>query len=131
MGVFSLLFSSINEDSATSIKYFIISEPGVWGIGNGCLQDILFRAKIHPKRRVIDVTEDEQCALYDAIRDTLTQMVTLGGRESERDLYGNRGKYVRILDSKTKGKPCPECGTPIEKTQYLGGACYLCSSCQT
>jgi formamidopyrimidine-DNA glycosylase len=127
---FHRLFSSVDEDSATSIKYFIISEPGVWGIGNGCLQDILFRAKIHPRRRVIDVAEDEQRVLYDAIKDTLTRMVASGGRESERDLYGNRGKYVRILDSKTKGKPCPECGTPIKKIQYLGGACYLCPSCQ-
>ena len=49
----------------------------------------------------------------------------------KRIAYGNRGEYVRILDSKTKGKPCPECGTPIEKIQYLGGACYLCPSCQT
>jgi formamidopyrimidine-DNA glycosylase len=128
---FHQLFSLVDKDSATSIKYFVVSEPGVWGIGNGCLQDILFRAKIHPRRRVVDIAEDERRALYDAIKDTLTQMVALGGRESERDLYGNRGKYVRILDSKTKGKPCPECGTPIEKIQYLGGACYLCPSCQT
>jgi len=130
-GYFHRLFGSVDEDSATSIKYFVISEPGVWGIGNGCLQDILFRAKIHPRRRVVDVAEDERRALYDAIKGTLTQMVALGGRESECDLYGNRGGYVRILDGKTTGKPCPECGTPIEKIQYLGGACYLCPSCQT
>jgi formamidopyrimidine-DNA glycosylase len=128
---FHRLFDLVDEDSATSVKYFVISDPGVWGIGNGCLQDILFRAKIHPRRRVVDVAEDEQRALYDAVRDILTQMVALGGRESECDLYGNRGGYVRILDSKTAGQPCPECGTPIEKIQYLGGACYLCPSCQT
>jgi len=128
---FCQLFEPLARDSKASLKYFLISEPGVWGIGNGCLQDILFRAKIHPRRRAVDIAEDEQRALYDAIRDTLTQMVALGGRESECDLYGNRGKYVRILDSKTTGKPCPECGTPIEKIQYLGGACYLCPNCQT
>ena len=128
---FCQLFEPLPQDSKASLKYFLISEPGVWGIGNGCLQDILFRAKIHPRRRVVDIAEDEQRALYDAIKDTLTQMVALGGRESECDLYGNRGKYVRVLDSKSKGNPCPECGTPIEKIQYLGGACYLCPSCQT
>lgn len=124
------LFEEIEEGSSKSIKYFVISKPGVWGIGNGCLQDILFRAKIHPKRRVVDIAEHEQHTLYHAITDTLTQMVELGGRYSERDLYGNRGGYVRILDSKTRGKPCPECGTPIEKIQYLGGACYFCPGCQ-
>jgi formamidopyrimidine-DNA glycosylase len=124
------LFEALDEGSSKSIKYSLISEPGVWGIGNGCLQDILYRAKIHPKRRVVDIGEDEQRALYDAIVDTLSQMIELGGRESERDLYGNRGRYVRILDSKTQSRPCPECGTPIEKTQYLGGAVYFCPSCQ-
>ncbi|MFC1719141.1 zinc-ribbon domain-containing protein [Candidatus Poribacteria bacterium] len=34
------------------------------------------------------------------------------------------------MDSKAKGNPCPECGTPIEKIQYLGGASYFCPSCQ-
>jgi formamidopyrimidine-DNA glycosylase len=128
---FHQLLDQVDEDSATSIKYFIISEPGVWGIGNGYLQDILFRAKIHPRRRIIDVLDREKRALYDAIVGTLKQAVELGGRDTERDLYGNRGGYVSILSSKTKGQPCPECGTPIEKIQYLGGSCYLCPSCQT
>ena len=108
----------------------MISEPGVAGVGNGYLQDILFRAKIHPKRRVVDISEPERRALYDATRETLGQAAELGGRDTERDLYNKRGKYVRILDSRTKGNPCPECGTPIEKTQYLGGAAYFCPSCQ-
>ena len=127
---FQGLFEASDPESAKSIKYLMISEPGVWGIGNGCLQDILFHARIHPKRRVADMSEDEQRALYHAIQGTLTRMVDLGGRDSERDLYGNRGGYVRILDSKTKGQPCPECGTAIENTQYLGGTVYFCTSCQ-
>jgi formamidopyrimidine-DNA glycosylase len=128
---FLRLFDLVERDSATSIKYFIISEPGVWGIGNGYLQDILFQARIHPRRKVVDVDEREKHALYEAIVRTLKQAVALGGRDTECDLYGNRGGYVSILSSKAKGQPCPECGTPIEKIQYLGGSCYLCPSCQT
>ena len=33
------------------MKYFLITEPGVWGVGNGYLQDILLRARIHPRTR--------------------------------------------------------------------------------
>jgi formamidopyrimidine-DNA glycosylase len=127
---FHQLFDLVDKDSATSIKYFIISEPGVWGIGNGYLQDILFRAKIHPRRRVVDVLEREKRALYEAIIETLKRAVELGGRDTECDLYGNHGGYTSILSSKAKGQLCPECGTPIEKIQYLGGSCYLCPSCQ-
>ena len=107
-----------------------ISEPGILGIGNGYLQDILFRAKLHPKRRAIDLAEWERRALYEAIRKTLKQAVDLGGRDTERDLYNRRGGYTRILHAKAKGRPCPECGTLIEKIQYLGGASYFCPSCQ-
>ncbi|MDH5795844.1 MAG: endonuclease VIII [Candidatus Bathyarchaeota archaeon] len=124
------LFGSLEEEDKRSIKYFVISEPGILGVGNGYLQDILFRAKIHPRKRSIDITETEKRALYKAIRTTLKQAVESGGRDTERDLYNHRGGYRRILDSKKVGQPCPECGTPIEKTQYLGGASYFCPNCQ-
>lgn len=124
------LFEELEEEDSRSIKFFIISKPGIWGVGNGYLQDILFRAKIHPRRRAIDIIEEERRALHKAIRETLKQAVDLSGRDTERDLYNRRGGYRRILDSKSVGKPCPECGTPAEKIQYLGGACYLCPSCQ-
>ena len=124
------LFADTDPSSPRSIKYFIVSEPGIWGIGNGCLQDILFRAKLHPRRKVVSIDQDEQRALFDALQETLARIIDLGGRWSERDLFGNRGGYVRLMDSKTKGSPCPECGTPIEKISYLGGSCYLCPGCQ-
>jgi len=125
------LFRGVEPDSSKSCKYFIISEPGIWGVGNGCLQDILYHARIHPRRRVVDIAEDERHALYDALVGTLRQIVDQGGRSSELDLYGNKGGYERILDTTTKGTPCRECGTLIEKAQYLGGAIYFCPTCQT
>ena len=42
------LFDGYGDKDRKSIKFFIISEPGILGIGNGYLQDILFRARIHP-----------------------------------------------------------------------------------
>jgi len=127
---FRQLLEDYEERDKKSIKYFMISGPGILGIGNSYLQDILFRAKIHPKRLVTDIEDGESRDLYDAIRETMREAIELGGRYDERDLYNNPGRYIRILDSKTKGNPCPECGTPIEKIQYLGGASYLCPDCQ-
>jgi formamidopyrimidine-DNA glycosylase len=127
---FDARFAELKENDSSSAKFFMISKPGVWGVGNGCLQDILFHAHIHPKRRALDLSPAERRALYDATRETLQQMVALGGRDGEIDLYGQPGGYRRILSSETAGKPCPECGTPIEKIQYLGGASYFCPKCQ-
>ena len=57
------------------------------------------------------------------------------GRPSAKNIryevvYNERGGYVPLTYSKTKGQPCPERGTPIEKISYLGGSCYLCPDCQ-
>jgi formamidopyrimidine-DNA glycosylase len=123
-------FGELKENDPSSVKFFVISKPGVWGVGNGCLQDILFRARIHPRRRALDLSEAERRALHAAIRDTLGQMVAQGGRDGEIDLFGQPGGYQRILSSEMAGKPCPECGAPIEKISYLGGASYFCPKCQ-
>ena len=122
------LFAGLTDRK--TIKHFLISEPGIPGVGNGCLQDILFRARIHPKRRRLDLSEEDQQALHRAIVDTLEQAVAQGGRDTERDLYNQLGGYPKILDSSKRGEPCPECGRPIEKMNHLGGSCYLCPSCQ-
>jgi formamidopyrimidine-DNA glycosylase len=127
---FNSLFDALPENSRASAKYFIITEPCIWGVGNGCLQDILYRARIHPKRLMVSLSSAERRALYGSIRQTLAEMVDLSGRDSEFNLYNQPGGYRRILHNEAVGHPCPECGTPIEKIQYLGGAAYFCPSCQ-
>lgn len=54
----------------------------------------------------------------------------LSGRDNEFGIHGDPGGYRRILESKSAGGPCPECGTSIEKIALLDGACYLCPKCQ-
>lgn len=116
--------------SRKPIKAFLVHEGNVAGIGNGMLQDILFRAKLSPKRKIPDLDASERRRLRTAIVETMSEAVRLGGRDTERDLFGEPGGYVPLLDRRTNGTPCPECGTPIEKVQYLGGSCYVCPSCQ-
>ena len=124
------LFTALEANDARSVKYFMISKPGVLGVGNGCLQDILWHAKIHPRRRAIELNAAQQNALYSSIRETLQKMVEGGGRDGDYDLYDHPGGYKRLLHSKAVGQPCPDCHTPIVKEAYLGGAVYFCPKCQ-
>jgi formamidopyrimidine-DNA glycosylase len=93
-------------------------------------QDILFCAHLHPRRSLADLTPGQRHDLYTAITTTLREVIENCGRNDEFDLFGRPGRYVRILDSASAGKPCPECGRTVEKIQYLGGACYFCPKCQ-
>jgi formamidopyrimidine-DNA glycosylase len=112
------------------VKSFLINHPKFPGIGNGYLQDILFRAGLHPRRKVPGLKAAEGRRLYNAIRKVLTEAVAKGGRDDELDLFGRGGRYVRLMDRRSKGRPCPKCGTRIEKIQFYGGSCYLCPACQ-
>ncbi len=127
---FNQLLEEYPEKTKKGVKGFLVTSKHINGIGNGYMQDILFRAKIHPTRKIPVLTEDERQSLYAAIQETMAEAIKLGAREDERDLYDHPGGYLRLMSSQTVGKPCPNCGTLIQKITYLGGACYLCPTCQ-
>ena len=127
---FYRLLEEYPEKEKKGVKGFLVSSKHVNGIGNGYLQDILFRAKIHPSCKIPSLSTQDRQRLHAAIQDTLAEAIRLGGREDERDLYDHPGGYKRLMSRERVGQPCPNCGTPIQKIAYLGGACYLCPSCQ-
>ncbi|HYH02072.1 MAG TPA: endonuclease VIII [Bacillota bacterium] len=119
-----------SEKKTLSVKAFLATEQRVPGLGNGVLQDILWKARLHPRRKMASLSDLEFQKLFDAVKSTLDEMTTQGGRDTERDLYGCQGGYQTILSRNTVGKPCPVCGTLIKKESYLGGRIYYCESCQ-
>ncbi len=113
-----------------SAKAFLATEQRIPGLGNGVLQDILWTAKIHPKRKMGTLAPAEVDAMFDAVKDVLRIMTELGGRDTENDLFGRPGGYVTILSKNTAGQPCPECESTIRKEAYMGGSVYYCPGCQ-
>jgi formamidopyrimidine-DNA glycosylase len=116
----------------TSVKSFLLDQKNVAGIGNVYIQDILFKAKLHPNRKVLTLTETEKEKLYCAIRDMLNRSIKLGGLAYEKDFYGRKGRFtgVEFLVGYKTGKPCPTCGTIIEKVRTGSTASYICPECQ-
>lgn len=111
-------------------KAFLATGQTIPGLGNGVLQDILYHARIHPKTKIAAIPETQRERLYDCIRTTLREIYAAGGRNTETDLFGANGKYVPYLSKDTAGQPCPRCGEPIRKENFLGGSIYYCSECQ-
>jgi len=113
-----------------SLKGALATEQRIQGLGNGSLQDILWRAKLNPRRKVDDLSDAEIEALYTSLKSTLAEMAEKGGRSTEKDLFGQPGSYPVVIFSKNKGKPCPRCGDAIQKASYMGGSVYTCPTCQ-
>ena len=127
-----LYFNSLRSQDSDilSVKAYLTTQQRIPGLGNGVLQDILLKANIHPKRKMESVTDEEYNNLFNSIKRTLAEMTGLGGRDTEKDLFGMAGGYKTLLSKNTVGKPCNICGTVIEKTSYLGGTIYWCPTCQ-
>lgn len=118
------------EDSRLSAKAYLATKQRIPGLGNGTLQDILFTCGIHPKRKMADVNEEEYHKMYDAVKSVLREMADKGGRDTEKDLFGQKGGYSTILSKNTLWSPCPRCGYELRKGNYLGGTIYYCEHCQ-
>ena len=127
-GYFEALFAATKKNY--SAKAFLATEQRIPGLGNGVLQDMLFRAGIHPRRKLATFSDGTVEKLYEAVRETLAEMTAGGGRDTERDLFGNSGGYRTLLSRNTYAAPCPVCGTDLVKEAYLGGAVYYCPNCQ-
>ncbi len=127
---FDQLLEEYPDKTKKGVKGFLVTSKHINGIGNGYLQDILFRAKIHPSRKIPTLVSSERQKLYTAIQDTMAEAIKLGAREDERDLFDQPGGYKRLMSNQTVGQACTNCGTSIQKISYLGGACYICPSCQ-
>lgn len=120
----------LESKQGLSVKAFLATEQRFPGIGNGVLQDILFVAGIHPKRKINTLSQIERNRLFQCIIEVLGSMVEQGGRNTEKDIFGHKGGYEVLLSKNTLAGGCPKCHGQIVKEAYLGGSIYYCPSCQ-
>ncbi len=125
---FTSVISKVEKD--LSLKALLATEQRIPGLGNGVLQDILFNAGMHPKRKKSTLSDFHKEELFHSLKVTLNNMTELGGRDTEKDFFGNAGGYKTLLSKNTLEKPCLKCGNDIVKEAYLGGAVYFCPVCQ-
>ena len=125
-------FKNLLAGKKGSTKSLLTNQRNIAGIGNVYIQDILFKAKLHPHRKISTLSKKEIHDLYNAIRDVLNHSIQLGGLAYEKDFYGQKGKLTinDFLVGYKTGKPCPACATPIEKIKTGSTASFICPKCQ-
>jgi formamidopyrimidine-DNA glycosylase len=110
-----------------------LSDPHLFsGIGNAYSDEILHRAKLSPIRLTRQMTEAEIKALYHAVRESLNDWVERLGKErgtgfpekvtAFRPDMAVHGKYR---------KPCPVCGSPVQRIVHAANETNYCAKCQT
>lgn len=102
------------------------------GIGNAYSDEILHRARLSPLALSQKLQDDELRRLYLGVRETLEYWLNklrdeLQGGFPERvtafrDGMAVHGRYR---------KPCPRCGSPVQRIVYVANEANYCSHCQT
>ncbi|MGQ9511604.1 DNA-formamidopyrimidine glycosylase [Thermodesulfitimonas sp.] len=121
------------KQSRRRIKALLLDQEVVAGIGNIYADEALYVAGIHPARRASDLSVREGKALHRAIRDVLQEGIAHRGTSIRDyvDAAGEEGSHQYFLRVHNRaGRPCPKCGTRIEKIKLGGRGTYFCPCCQ-
>jgi formamidopyrimidine-DNA glycosylase len=102
------------------------------GIGNAYSDEILWRAQMSPVRLTQKMTDEEFARLREATQATLREWTESLARETGdefpekvtafRDEMAVHGRYK---------KPCPRCGSPVQRIAYADNESNYCAKCQT
>lgn len=110
-----------------------LTDPRLFsGIGNAYSDEILHRARLSPLTWTTRLTDDESARLFDATRATLTEW--LGRLRAEAgDGFPERVTAFRagMAVHGRFGKPCPACGTAVQRIVYAENETNYCPRCQT
>jgi formamidopyrimidine-DNA glycosylase len=132
LGVAYPAFRSALVEHNHTVKRALTDPRILSGIGNAYSDEILHRAKLSPLVWTQRLTEEQLVRLHEATRAILTEwterLVEQHGDDFPDKVTAFRpemavhGKY---------GKPCPECGDPIQRIVFVDRETNYCATCQT
>jgi formamidopyrimidine-DNA glycosylase len=112
------------------LKPLLLDQTFIAGLGNIYTDEALHIAKLHPAAGSDSVTKPQARALHEAIRTVLKQGIRRNGASIDWAYRGGQFQnYFRVYDQ--EGKPCPRCGTEIQKIIIGQRGTHFCPQCQT
>ncbi len=110
-----------------------LTDPRIFsGIGNAYSDEILHRAKLSPGKLTQRIPEEEIARLHAATRTVLAEWT---GRLGAEALAGFPEKVTAFREGMAVhgryGKPCPVCGTKVQRIVYAENEANYCPTCQT
>ena len=116
------------------IKKILMDQNIISGIGNIYADEILFTVKIHPLKRVENLSDGELKLIFNASKNILKKAIKLRGTSTSdfRDTSGKAGFFGAVLKVyKREGEKCPnKCGGIIKRIKIGGRSAHFCSHCQ-
>jgi len=110
-----------------------LTDPRLFsGIGNAYSDEILHRARLSPLALTSRLSETEVATLYQATRATLKDWIERLQRETGDSFPAKVTAFREGMAVHGRfGKPCPVCGTPVQRIRYADNETNYCARCQT
>jgi len=114
------------------VKQILMDQSLIAGIGNIYSDEILWRAGIHPERKVKDISKKEFVLMHKAMKETLLKGIDFGGDSMSdyRNILGEKGKFQEMHNAyRLKGKKCKKrnCDGVILRKVVGGRSAHFCS----
>ncbi len=115
------------------IKPLLLDQKVVSGIGNIYVDEILYDARLHPRRKANTLSDEEWGRLHAAIRENLAAGTEHRGTTVRlyRDVLNRAGEHqshLRVFEK--TGEPCPVCGGKVVREKVGGRPTHFCPACQ-
>ena len=110
-----------------------LTDPHLFsGIGNAYSDEILHRAKLSPIRLTKQMTAIEIERLYHAVRESMAEWIERLRKERGSVFPGRVTAFRPDMAVHGKyGKPCPVCGSPVQRIVHAENETNYCPTCQT
>ena len=116
-------FLKLLERKRGGLKAALMDQTLLAGIGNLIADEVLWQARLHPRRPVETLNDDERTRLYRTLHSVLKESV-------DRYDYISRKRSWLSHVRGNRDAACPRCGTPLERITAAGRTTYFCPSCQ-
>ena len=121
------------KNKRIAIKTLLLDQTIISGLGNIYVNEILFDARINPKRCGNTITKEECIKIIHSSKRIIKRAIELGGTtiKSYTSSLGVTGKFQNELKVHTKeNEKCPVCSEKIKRIKINGRSTYYCEECQ-
>ncbi|PPL14129.1 bifunctional DNA-formamidopyrimidine glycosylase/DNA-(apurinic or apyrimidinic site) lyase [Microterricola pindariensis] len=118
----------------TGIKRALLDQGLISGIGNIYADEALWAARLHYEQPASSLSTQKKRTLLAEVRHVLEKALAEGGTSFDAqyvNVNGASGYFAHSLNAYgQQGKPCPRCGTPIQREQFMNRGSHFCPKCQ-
>lgn len=110
-----------------------LTDPHLFsGIGNAYSDEILHRARLSPIKQTQKLTGEEIERLFAATRETMQIWIDRLRAEANGEFPEGITAFRKEMAVHGRfGKPCPDCGSPVQRIRYADNETNYCARCQT